>query len=132
MKKCFLLFVLLVLSLSVPVQGNARSIGRTVSHPEFKARTGSIYTITRVELTDEYTKLFTHVVFRPHWWLCPDSTMYLEDVATGLHYPATGIEGIKFGERFFMPDSGETDAVFIFPPLPDSVKVVDWIDPTSK
>lgn len=131
MKRLFYFFILLVWALTVPAQENGQAIGRIVSYPEFKVRSGSIYTITKVKLTDEYTKIFAHVVFRPHWWICPDSAMYLEDVATGVRYRATGIEGMKFGERFFMPDSGETDAVFIFPPLPDDVKVINWIDPTS-
>lgn len=82
-------------------------------------------------MTDADTKLFVHVVFRPHWWVCLDSTIYLEDVSTGLRYQTTGIEGMKFGERFFMPDSGETDVVLTFPPLPESVKMVNWIRPDS-
>lgn len=108
-------------SLSTSAQNVNKVVERTVVNPSFKARTGSINTITKVVITDADTKLFVHVVFRPHWWVCLDSTIYLEDVSTGLRYQTTGIEGMKFGERFFMPDSGETDVVLTFPPLPESV-----------
>lgn len=118
-------------SLSTSAQNVNKVVERTVVNPSFKARTGSINTITKVEMTDADTKLFVHVVFRPHWWVCLDSTIYLEDVSTGLRYQTTGIEGMKFGERFFMPDSGETDVVLTFPPLPESVKMVNWIRPDS-
>lgn len=131
MVKTILFITLLLFSFSIPARCYDRTTEKTIMNPSFKARSGSIYTITKAELTDTHTKLFTHVVFRPHWWLCPDSTIYLEDVETGVRYPATGIEGMKFGERFFMPDSGETEVVFIFPPLPASVKTVNWINPTS-
>lgn len=126
-----------LLAVAIGAQGQVKGSGadkevkKTVVTPDFKARTGSIYTVTKIELTDTHTKMFAHVVFRPHWWLSPDSTMYLEDVESGLRYQAMGIEGMKFGERFFMPDSGEADVAFIFPPLPGSVKTVNWIAPTS-
>lgn len=96
----FCLFIALF-SLSTFAQNGNKVVERTVVNPSFKARTGSINTITKVEMTDTDTRLFVHVVFRPHWWVCLDSTIYLEDVSTGLRYQTTGIEGMKFGERFF-------------------------------
>lgn len=131
MKTLFLLAAVCLWLLPASARNIERDVEKTVLNPNFKARTGSINTITKVELTDEHTKLFVHVVFRPHWWISPDSTMYLEDVASGKRYQATRVEGLKFGERFYMPDSGETDMVYTFPPLPDSVKAVNWIAPTS-
>lgn len=131
MKTIFLLAAVCLWLLPASARNIDRDFEKTVLNPNFKARTGSINTITKVELTDEHTKLFVHVVFRPHWWISADSTMYLEDVESGKRYQVNGVEGLKFGERFYMPDSGETDMVYTFPPLPDSVKAVNWIDPTS-
>ena len=131
MKTIFFLAAVCLWLLPASARNIDRDVEKTVLNPNFKARTGSINTITKVELTDEHTKLFVHVVFRPHWWISADSTMYLEDVESGKRYQVNGVEGLKFGERFYMPDSGETDMVYTFPPLPDSVKAVNWIDPTS-
>lgn len=91
MIKVFLCSLLLLLSGLLTAQ--------TIENPTFKARNGSIRNITRIERTPEYTKVYIHAIFRPHWWIMEDGENYLEDVATGKRYAQTGAEGIELKKK---------------------------------
>ena len=56
---------------------------QTIDNPPFKARSGSISNITRIERTPESTRVYIHAIFRPHWWIKEKGTSYLEDATTG-------------------------------------------------
>lgn len=123
MIKVFLCSLLLLLSGLLTAQ--------TIESPTFKARNGSIRNITRIERTPEYTKVYIHAIFRPHWWIMEDGENYLEDVATGKRYAQTGAEGIELKKETFMPDSGEMDFVLLFEPLPKETQTIHMIDPNG-
>ncbi len=40
---------------------------QTIDNPTFKARSGSIRNISRIERTPKSTRVYIHVIFRPHW-----------------------------------------------------------------
>lgn len=105
---------------------------QTIDHPTFKARSGSIRNITRIERTSECTKVYIHAIFRPKWWISEDAGSYLEDTATGKRYRLIGAEGIEIGQKTFMPESGEKDYVLIFEPLPTETTCIHLIEPNSK
>lgn len=123
MKKifCSLLFLLSGLLLTA----------QTIENPTFKARNGSIRNITHIERTPQCTKVYIHAIFRPHWWIMEDGDSYLEDAATGKRYAQTGAEGIQLKEKIVMPDSGTTDFVLLFEPLPADVQTIHLIAPNS-
>ena len=123
MKKifCSLLFLLSGLLLTA----------QTIENPTFKARNGSIRNITRIERTPQCTKVYIHAIFRPHWWIMEDGDSYLEDAATGKRYAQTGAEGIQLKEKIVMPDSGTTDFVLLFEPLPKETETIHLIDPNG-
>lgn len=123
MKKifCSLLFLLSGLLLTA----------QTIENPTFKARNGSIRNITRIERTPQCTKVYIHAIFRPHWWIMEDGDSYLEDAATGKRYAQTGAEGIQLKEKIVMPDSGTTDFVLLFEPLPKETQTIHLIDPNG-
>lgn len=104
---------------------------QTVDSPVFKARNGSIRNITRIERTSKCTKVYIHAIFRPHWWIMEDGDSYLEDAATGKRYSQIGAEGIELKKKIFMPDSGSTDFVLLFEPLPEEVQTIHLIAPDS-
>lgn len=104
---------------------------QTIETPTFKARNGSIRNITRIERTPQCTKVHIHAIFRPHWWIMEDGDSYLEDATTGKRYAQTGAEGIQLKEKIVMPDSGTTDFVLLFEPLPADVQTVHFIAPNS-
>lgn len=122
MKNSILLLLLLMASM-LPAQ--------TINNPSFKARSGSINTITKVERTAENTKLYIHSIFRPHWWIIINKTEYLEDTATGKKYAIVGSEGIELEKETYMPDSGEMDFVLLFAPLPKETQEIHWLSPNG-
>lgn len=97
---------------------------QVIDNPSFKARTGSIHNITRIERTPESTRVYTHVIFRPHWWINVEGDEYLEDADTGKKYLFKSAEGIEINKEVYMPDSGEMDYVAIFEPLPKETKTI--------
>ena len=46
---------------------------QTVDNPPFKARSGSIGNITRIERTPDGTRVYIHAIFRPHY-ICISDT----------------------------------------------------------
>ena len=87
---------------------------QTVDNPPFKARSGSIGNITRIERTPDGTRVYIHAIFRPHWWIKEEGDSYLEDAATGKKYQFKSAEGIELNKEVYMPDSGEMDYVLVF------------------
>lgn len=104
---------------------------QTIDNPSFKARTGSITNITRIERTPESTKVYVHAIFRPHWWIKESGDNYLEDAATGKRYSFKSAEGIELGKEVYMPDSGTMDYVLLFEPLPTEVRTIHYISPSD-
>ncbi len=104
---------------------------QTIDHPPFKARSGSIRNITRIERTAENTRVHIHAIFRPHWWIMEEGDNCLEDAATGKRYRQTGIEGIELNTKVFMPASGEKDFVLLFEPLPRETQTIHFLSPTD-
>ncbi len=119
--KTTLLCILLALSGLLSAQ--------TIDNPSFKARTGSIATITRIERNPGNTRVYVHVVYRPHWWISIDGDDYLEDTATGKRYMFRSAEGIEVKKEVYLPDSGEMDYVLLFDPLPKETKTIHFISP---
>lgn len=100
---------------------------QTIDNPPFKARSGSIINITRIERTPESTRIYVHAIFRPHWWISLDGEDYLVDVATGKKYMFKSAEGIEIKKEVYMPDSGEKDFVLIFEPLPKETETIHFM-----
>lgn len=101
---------------------------QTVDNPTFKARSGSIHNISRIERTPESTRVYIHTIFRPHWWITVEETSYLEDADTGKKYKFKGTEGIEAGKKVYMPDSGEMDYVILYEPLPQETRTIHLLD----
>ena len=121
--KTTLFCILLLLSGIVSAQ--------TIDHPSFKARSGSISNITRIERTAENTRVYIHAIFRPHWWIMEDGDTYLEDAATGKKYLFKSAEGIELKKEVYMPDSGTMDYVLVFEPLPSETQTIHFLNPTD-
>ncbi|MDD3036300.1 thioredoxin-like domain-containing protein [Bacteroides sp.] len=104
---------------------------QTIDNPSFKARSGSISNITRIERTSENTRLYIHAIFRPHWWISMDGDEYLEDADTGKKYMLKSAEGIEIKKEVYMPASGTMDYVLVFEPLPKETKTIHYISPSG-
>lgn len=121
--KATLFCILLVLSGILSAQ--------TIDNPPFKARSGSISNITRIERTPENTRVYIHAIFRPHWWIMEDGDTYLEDAATRKKYMFKSAEGIELKKEVYMPASGTMDYVLVFEPLPSETQTIHFLNPTD-
>ena len=121
--KTILLCMMLMLSGMLTAQ--------TVDNPAFKARSGSIGNITRIERTPDGTRVYIHAIFRPHWWIKEEGDSYLEDAATGKKYQFKSAEGIELNKEVYMPDSGEMDYVLVFEALPEETQVIHLLSPSD-
>ncbi len=97
-----------------------------VDSPAYEFRTTGRYRIGRVELSKQVTKLWLINEFIPGWWVEFSQRLYLEDPVTGQEYHPTELEGLKWGERKTTPECGVDTFVFTFPPLPETLKKVNW------
>lgn len=100
------------------------SAQRIIENPTFKVREGNIFTINKIELADDYTKLYINIIFRPNWWVTYDKSYHLQDVSTGVKYYPTAIEGMEFNKETYLPASGTMDIVITYPPLPKGTTTV--------
>lgn len=100
---------------------------RVVKQPPFIARNSSTIEIDRVVVSDTATVLDVRAFFRPRNWIQISNESYLL-ADNGEKYPIRSGNGITLGEKFWMPDSGEASFSLIFPLLPPTVQVIDFIE----
>lgn len=100
---------------------------RVVKQPPFIVRNSSTIEIDRIVVSDTATVLDVKAFFRPHNWIQISGESYLL-ADNGEKYPVRSGNGITLDEKFWMPDSGEASFSLIFPLLPPTVKVVDFIE----
>lgn len=121
MKKIIFIFCLLSL-LAVNVTAQTRII----ESPAYEVKNTGIDNVAKIELTDTATFFTMHATFIPHWWITYDSTEVIRDCATGTEYKIKELRGGVFNQYIWMPDSGDSTVVLVFPPLPASVKKIDY------
>jgi hypothetical protein len=95
--------------------------------PSYEFKNSGIYNVTKIELTDTATLLTIHNTFIPHWWVQFDYSDFIRDSETGEEFKLKGIQGAVIGEKLWMPDSGDSTIMLIFPPLSASVKKIDFM-----
>lgn len=83
--------------------------------------------VTKVELTDTATTLYMHVEYRPKYWIRIAAGCFLQDLQGG-RFALKAADGIKPGEKFYMPESGEHDFTLRFEPLPNGTKMFDFLE----
>lgn len=120
--------VLLNLLLLCTVVMQAQTV---IENPTFKARSGSINNITKIERNATCTKLYIRAIFRPGWWIRVEKDHYLQDVTTGKKYPLIGTEGITLNKKTTMPKSGTMDFILLFAPLPKETQTIHWVSPND-
>ncbi len=115
-----ILLVLLYLSLAAGAQT------KTITNPAYEFKNSGIYNVPKVVLTDTATLLTIHSTFIPHWWVQFNNDEVIRDSDTKQEYKVKGIKGAVFDEYLWMPDSGDSAIVLVFPPLPASTKKIDY------
>lgn len=100
----------------------------SVEKPVFETWSSDVLEVEKVETSDTATILHLDAFFRPGWWIriAPDS--YIKESGTDNKLMLTKAEGIKPGEKHWMPDSGKSSFTLYFPPLDPDVTKIDFIE----
>lgn len=106
--------------------GACQSGERVIERPGFGVRNSGTLEIDKIVLNDTATIFYVDAFYRPRYWIRIDSGTYLQ--AGNKKYLITGSQNIKLNDHHWMPESGESSFQLIFPPLPRSVKRVDFIE----
>ncbi len=120
--------VISLLALGLVLSMSAMAQKRAVENPPVDFSNTGIYRIERIDVDDASTRVRMLVEFIPRWWVNFPKETFLEDEATGERYSITGMEGGKIGQPIVTPASGDTTVVLIFPPLPETVKKVNYVE----
>jgi thiol-disulfide isomerase/thioredoxin len=99
-----------------------------VERPAFEVRNSSTLEIEKIETSDTATMLYCKVYFTPKQWVSIDREIFIRESGTDEKLIATGSVGIALGEKFYIPDIGETYFKLIFPPLRGNVTRIDFIE----
>ena len=120
------LFLISIIALAIPFVAFAKD--KIIANPVYEFSNSGITHITKIELGKNETRLYIHDIFIPHWWVKYPKTTYIEDCATGKRWQATEIINGEFDQEIYMPDSGDSTFVLIFPPLDKSVTKINFCD----
>jgi len=98
----------------------------TIHDPFYEATFTGVKHVRKIELTDVETRLHIHCTFEPKWWIKFQEKPFIQDSDTGEKYYCTKIIGGEFDKEIFMPASGDSTFVLIFPKLKNTVKRIDY------
>lgn len=98
-----------------------------IFNPAYELKNSGITNISKIELKDNETRIHVHCTFIPNWWVKFEGT-YIQDCATGKKIVASGIENGEFDKEIYMPSSGDSTFVIIFPKLDKSITQIDYGD----
>lgn len=115
---------ILSLLLTISMVLNAKS--KTIINPAYDFKNTGIYNLTKIELNDSATLLTIENTFIPHWWVQFNDNEVIRDSDTGEEFRIKGIQGAMMNAKLWMPDSGDSTVVLIFPSLPAKVKKIDY------
>ncbi len=99
-----------------------------IVNPYYEFSTTGISHITKIERKKTETRIHVRTTFIPGWWVMFGKGSYIQDSETGTKWQAIRIEGTEFDKETYMPASGDSSFVLVFPPLDKSVKKLDYSD----
>ncbi len=99
---------------------------QTINNPSYEFQNSGIRNISKIELSPKETRIYIYNTFLPNWWEMFSDKETIVDCDTKIEYKVKGIEGAKFNEKLWMPSSGDSTIVLIFPPLDKKVKRIDY------
>ena len=122
-------FISTLVFLSFMLCVNAQKV---INNPAFEFTNSGIYHISKIELSKKETRVHIHSIFIPKWWVMysQKDCIYLHETGDTL-YP-TNIIGSEFDKKLWMPASGDSTIVMVYPPIPKQVKTIDWFTQDDK
>lgn len=113
--------------MSITRQGNTK----VVNYPTSESTNTDILEVKQVELTDTATIVHFNAYYIPKYWIQVSPNCKLVDDKGGI-YALKKADGIKPGEHFYLPESGEAEFSLTFEPLSTSVQSFNFTEGTEK
>ncbi|MBK5722735.1 thioredoxin family protein [Dysgonomonas sp. Marseille-P4677] len=120
MKKTFTALLLLSFVLSLSAQETI-----IIDEPYYEVKNSGIENISKIELTPTQMKLHVHTTFIPNWWVKFPRTTFIQPEGKDKIY-ATDIEKGEFDKEIYMPSSGDSTFVLIFPRPDEPIESFDF------
>lgn len=106
--------------------------GSTIlENPIYEFKNSGIENVIKIELNKHETRIHVHCTFIPNWWVKFPTTTFIRETGTDQKILATGIIGGEFGKEIYMPASGDSTFILIFPPLDKKIKKIDYGEDTK-
>lgn len=115
-----LIVILLVLSTIISAKTHI------IDNPDFEVRTNGIFNVTKLELNEKEAKLHVYCSFFPKKWIQFSDSTFIQPTDTNDKLYIKAIEGTEIGKKTYMPESGDSSFVLIFPPLHKNIKKIDF------
>jgi thiol-disulfide isomerase/thioredoxin len=94
----------------------------------YEFNSSGITNISKIELGENETRVYIHSTFIPKWWVKFTKESYLEDCATGKKWYVTDIRKGEFDKKIYMPASGDSTFILVFPKLDKSVTKINYYE----
>lgn len=114
-----------ILSLLLCICSMAQAKDRVIERPPFLAWSSNSIEVDKIVMSDTATTVYVKAYYRPKYWIKIAKGSFLKD-NNGTLYPIRQGVGITLDEEFWMPESGEGEFQLLFPPIPESVKSLDF------
>jgi thiol-disulfide isomerase/thioredoxin len=122
---------ILALIFGMSIASSLSAKDKVIVNPVVDFTNTGIIHITKIEVGKDELRMHIHTTFVPHMWVSFSKKDYIEDCATGQKWQATGILNGEFDKEIFMPDSGDSTFVLIFPKLDKTVAKINYRDGTN-
>ena len=124
MKTPTILSALLCFLAIIPIQGQIKS----VDFPVYSMKNSENIEITRIELSDTTTIVFTEVYSRPNYWIKISSGTTLHGLTTGKEYKLLSSDGFELDQQINMPVSGNVSFKLFFEPLDKKEQKISFVE----
>ena len=114
-----------ILSLLLCICSMVQAKDRVIERPPFLAWSSKNIEVDKIVMSDTATTVYVKAYYRPKYWIKIATGSFLKD-NNGTLYPVRRGVGITLDEEFWMPESGEAEFQLLFPPIPESVKSLDF------
>jgi thiol-disulfide isomerase/thioredoxin len=101
---------------------------RVIENPAYEFNPSGIVNVAKIEIDDDETRVYVHTTFIPKWWVMFSKKVYIEDCATGKKWYVTDIRKGEFDKKIFMPASGDSTFILVFPKLDKSVVKINYYE----
>ena len=105
---------------------NLLAKNKIIVNPSFEVTTSGIYNITKIEIKRDETRLHVHCTFLPKWAVKFSKKTFIRNSDTGEKLYPTAILGGEFEKELYMPASGDSTFILVFPKLNKAVTHIDY------